>query len=165
MKKIILLILGIFCGTGLILFHERIGSVLDNTFLEPQTLHYRANELLSQGRVEEYEATLREIILNPRSSAQYRATAFYNLGDSSLEKSSQGNMNLSGEALFYFREALRNNPSLFPAKYNLELLGRKTKISNQKKPEDQSGNSEQTEGDDKKGRLPNLTPPRLGDNP
>ncbi len=165
MKKFIILILGIFCGIGLILFHDRIGSVMDDTFLEPQTLQYRADQFLAQGRPEEYEATLREIVLAPRTSARYRATAFYNLGACSLEKASQGHPTAAGEAVFYFREALRNDPSLFPAKYNLELLGRRAESSKEKEARDASGQSEREQRNEKKGGAPVLTPPQLGDNP
>lgn len=165
MKKNILFILGILCGTGLMLFHERIGSGLDDILLAPQALEYRANLFLAQERLEEYEATLRQIVLDPKSSGRHRATAFYNLGARWLQKSSQGHPTAAGEALFCFREALRNDPSLFPAKYNLELLGRTTENSKKKEGEDDSGNSEGKEPEMSKGRLPVLTPPRLGDTP
>lgn len=165
MKKFILLILGILCGTGLMIFHQSIGSALDNVLLEPQALQHRANQLLVERKLEEYEAILREIVLDPRSSGRYRATAFYNLGACSLEKSSQGHPTAAEEALFYFREALRNDPSLLPAKYNLELLGRRTETSKEKEANDASGHSERMQGNEKKGGAPILTPPQLGDNP
>ncbi len=165
MKKFYLLILGIFCGAGLILFHDRIGSMMDNTFLEPQALQYRADQFLTQGKYDEYEAALREIVLDPRTSTRYRAIGFYNLGACSLEKASQGHPTAAGEALFYLREALRNDPSLFPAKFNLELLGRKTETPKRKEADDASGDSERMQDNEKKGGTPTLVPPQLGDNP
>ncbi len=152
-------------GLALIFLSGTIGERLDRSFNRDKLAFSRATRFLEQGNRPEYENTLKDFILNQKSSPPLRALAFYNLGNVSLEKAMGGDPAAAKDALFYFREALRNDPHLFPAKNNLELLLRMEK--NREKKEKSESSQQETEGkkQDTTKKGPVTKPPVLGSNP
>ncbi len=82
-----------------------------------------------------------------------------------MGKASGGDPAAARDARFYFEEALRNDPALFPAKYNLELLLKKAQQETEKKKDGSSQEGRQTEEKKELEQTPVVKPPFLGTNP
>ncbi len=168
MKKLYLLGLFILLGIGLVLLSAPAGSRLDR-FLHPgDLLLSQASEFLERGDVGKYESTLKDYVVSDDHNDKLRSLALYNLGNLSVEKALRGDPGAGKDALFYFKEALRNDPSLFPAKYNLELLLKASRSEEDQKQNSSSRKQRQQEEEGKKDpreKAPVPKPAFLGPNP
>lgn len=166
MKRLILCSLFLILGLLLVLMNQRAASWYDRCFHWEEVELSRASTLLKEGKTEDYETALKNLVMADKGSEKIRAVALFNLGCSSLDKAESGDSAALKNARFYFKEALRNDPSLFSAKYNLELVMRKAGAQ-----EDGSGGRlSYGEAGDKSMKkkivkFPMTASPRLGDKP
>lgn len=163
---VLLLLLGVVCGAALVLLDQILAPWSDKLFFPQQFLLGRANGLLKEGKTEDFEEALRTYILDPEGAPKLRAWAFFNLGNCALDKALRGDSSAAQEALFCFREALRNDPSLFPAKHNLELLMKAARNDDRRQEDPSSPRESKAE----EGRQPlfkghTTRPPYLGSSP
>ncbi len=166
MKKLYLLGFLILLGLALVLLSAPAGYRLDRFLYPGDLLLSQASEFLERGDVGKYESTLKDYVVSDDHNDKLRSLALYNLGNLSVEKALRGDPGAGKDALFYFKEALRNNPNLFPAKYNLELLLKASK-SEEKEKKDSSPKRprEEEEKKDPREKAPVPKPAFLGPNP
>ncbi len=168
MRRTILL-LSPFLLLGLVLtaWSHRLASWYDRHAHREELLLSRASSFLEENHLEDYENALQDALLSGAGSKALRAIALYNLGCSSLNKVGPDNPGASKDAMFYFTESLRNDPTLLPAKYNLELLMRRADDRSEQQRKKRP--SSKGEGDEKHEKVPLRIPipgqRALGDNP
>ncbi|MDD5204940.1 MAG: hypothetical protein PHS17_05940 [Desulfobacterales bacterium] len=124
MKEIGAFLLVALLGLILFLLNGPLGRWADNLLFDQEVRLSKAYAYLEQGDQEAHEKGLAEYILAGGGSRSGRALALYNLGNSALSKARRGDPAAAKDAVFYFKEALRNDSLLFPAKHNLEILVR-----------------------------------------
>jgi len=168
MKKNIFFTLFSLFGLVLFLLNGPLGSWADNLVFEQEIRLSRAFSDLEKGDQEAHDKGLAEYILSGRGSKPVRALALYNLGNSALTRAGRGDQAAAKDALFYFKEALRNDSLLFQAKYNLEILirknGDKEKAEGQDTGKQQEG-EQQGEQKQKPDEGLSFPPPLLGNTP
>ncbi|RJR39646.1 MAG: hypothetical protein C4576_20920 [Desulfobacteraceae bacterium] len=168
MKKNIVFALAFLFGLILFLLNGPIGSRVDNIIFDQEIRLSKAFNDLEKGDQEAHDKGLAEFILSGRGSKPVRALALYNLGNSALTRAGKGDQAAAKDVLFYFKEALRNDPLLFPAKFNLEILVRANK---EKEKGEGRDTSKQREGEqeESKEQKPDegldFPPPLLGSTP
>lgn len=167
MKKMVLLFMVSLVGLGLFFLNGIAGSWIDRMLFDDKIRLSEAFRHLEQRNIEAYEKALTEYVLANRGSKSLRALALYNLGDFALERARQGDPVAAKDALFYFKEALRNDPLLFPAKFNLEILIRSGR--DQEKAGGDQKSSPKDRKQEKNGEEPKeavvFPPPFLGSSP
>lgn len=166
MKRIGALIGISLLGVVLLLLNRPIESGVNTIFFHQQIRLSEAFRYLEEGKMQDHEKALRDYLLADKNgSKKLRALALYNLGSCSLARTGPEDPNK--DALFYFKEALRNDPSLFPAKFNLEILLRKFETSGnaQEKPKTEKPLKFEGEEQEEKGEGLTVSPPTLGGNP
>jgi hypothetical protein len=165
MKKAALLFAFFVLGLLLVSLRERIAEQTDRILFQAEMDLKHASALIQQGKRPEFEKALKDFVLKERGSEKLRSIAFYNLGTSLMEKASNGDSTAGKDALFYLRESLRNDPSLFPARYNLELLLDMKGDPDEKKQPSTDNESTETEENSKAQKAPTPEPSYLGKNP
>jgi hypothetical protein len=141
MKTIISLLLVSLLGLTLFFLNGAIGSWMDRMLFDDKLRLSKAYGPLEQGNMDGHEKALTDYVIANRGSKPLRALALYNLGVCALARAERGDPVGAKDAFFYFKEALRNDPLLFPAKFNLEILLRAD--SQRPKPEgEQTSNPE-----------------------
>ncbi len=169
MKKFAVFFVFLPLGLGFIFLGGILGPWVDQVFHRPELLLSQSADLYEEGNLDACEKALKEFILLERASPNLRSVAFYNLGSISVDKARKGDPGATEDALFYFKEALRNDPLLFPAKYNLELLlrMRRKEESREGKSQGSSQNHPSSTDEQKEKLKQGLTtkPPFLGSNP
>jgi hypothetical protein len=167
MKKMILLSALFLVGLSLFLMNRTIGAGIDRMLFDHEIRLTEANSRLEKGDMDGHEKGLTEYVLTEGGSMTLRAIALYNLGNCALARAAQGDPAAGKDALYYFREALRNDPLLFPAKFNLEILTRSRSGKDEQEGEGEAGpetarTQEETE-DLEEGVV--FPPPFLGSTP
>ncbi len=170
MKKLAYSFILLPLGAAFIFLGEVLAPRADLLFHPAEILLARSSQLCQDGSLDACEGALKDIILRGHNSPKLRSLAFYNLGSIALEKAHQGDPAAVNDALFYFKEALRNDPLLFPAKHNLELLLRTSQRKDEKEGQNRGSSSRnsQSSGEGEKEKMKSgLTtrPPYLGTNP
>lgn len=164
----ILLVFILLLGGSLFFMDGLWGSWADRIFFSRQLKMAENDQLLTQGRLEDHEKGLKEYVLEEGGPVQLRALALFRLGNHSIGKALQGDPTAAKDADFYFREALRNDPSLLPAKANLEILikqseEKKKTPERQESTQEEAGSDSSEEQESQKG--PTVSPPFLGNTP
>ena len=165
MRKVVLLSFLMLLGFTLVVLSGPIASRLDWILYREEILFSRASEKLEQGNLGIHENTLKDLILRENVSQKLRSLALFNLGVASLAKASQSDPAAARDATFYFQEALRNDPLLFPAKYNLELLLKNAGGRDKDAKTGSSREGAQAEEEREMKRSVVVKPPLLGTNP
>ncbi len=166
MKKFLLLGFLILLGMTLVILNGPAGSWLDRFLYPGDLLLSQASEFLQRGDAGKYESTLKDYIVSDDRNDRLRSQAFYNLGNLSVEKAMRGDPSAGKDAFFYFKEALRNDPNLFAAKYNLEILLKASQSEEQqKKNSSRERPGEEKEKKDPQEKAPVPKPAFLGPNP
>jgi hypothetical protein len=168
MKKIVALLMVSFFGLILFLLNGTIGRWADNLLFDREIRLSEAYGYLEEGNPEAHDKALTEYILADGRSKTSRALALYNLGNSAMTRSQGGDPAAAKDALFYFKEALRNDPQLFPAKYNLEILIRMNEEKRKaegRDPVNHRADDEEGEEEEKQEEGLTFPPPFLGSAP
>jgi hypothetical protein len=169
MRKLAFLFVLLPVGLAFLFLGGFLAPPGDRIFHPAELLLSESSQLCQEGKLDACENALKNFILQEPGSPKLRSVAFYNLGTLSLEKAGNGDPIAAKDAVFYFKEALRNDPLLFPAKYNLELLLRSSPSKDDQEGQGQASSpGNQPSGEDEKEKMKRgLTakPPHLGTNP
>lgn len=168
MKKSILLLAAAVLGVALLSLGGVAGSWLDRMLFDDEVRLSEAFGHLAQGDMDAHEKALKEYVLAGGGSKPLRSLALYNLGNCALARAQGGDPVAAKDAMFYFKEALRNDPLLYPAKFNLEILTRSGEEEKKAGGSSESGPKERTdEKDEEEETRESLVfpPPFLGSSP
>lgn len=169
MRKIFALVFVLLLGGSLFFMDGLWGSWADRVLFGRELKFGQAQRLLAEGRLDSNERLLKEFVLEGGGPGNLRALALFHLGNHSILRAMQGDPTGAKDADFHYREALRNDPALFPAKANLEILIRASegKKKSQEEPDSSDEGEERSmeSEEDESQRGPTVSPPFLGNTP
>jgi hypothetical protein len=168
MKEITAFLLVTLLGATLFLLNGPVGPWADNLLFDEEIRLSEAYGYLEQGDQEAHEKGLAQYILAGGGSKSARALALYNLGHSALTRAHRGDPAAAKDAIFYFKEALRNDSLLFPAKHNLEILVRMNEEKRKSEGRDTAKNRDGEKAEHEEEKTDeglNFPPPFLGSTP
>jgi len=169
-RKLILLVILFSLGSLLLLWEKPVLLLRDAVFEDEMSLT-QISILIKDRKTKEAEEKLNMLVMKKNVSKDPHGKALYNVGFISLMKAMSGDKSAGKNALFYFKEALRIDPSIMSSKINLELLlrmggeqksgrreqGGKNKSNKKGKNKKQMGDNESESGPE-----PNLYRPQTG---
>ncbi len=165
MKRFFLFSIPLTLGLALLVLGGTLASRLDRILYREEILFAQAAADYKQGETEKYQGALKDLVVAADISERGRALALYDLGVAAFKRAAGGDVAAARDAAFYFRQALRNDPLLFPAKYNLELLRQERGEEEKKTGDGPSRPDPKGRQDTQESRSLIVKPPFLGTNP